>query len=186
MKQKRLGSMYRCEDGWNLIELKIREPAQLWNSMDPSPFRERDLDPDAAAWLVNALRELHEQHKVKIVVHLPDLADAQTATDIRDAIGNFFHYRATAAQFALRELLRLGRASLVTGLLFLAICTFLGMFVFTGYSIWQRLLHEGVLIMGWVALWRPLEILLYDWWPVLRDLRLYRRISEVPVEIRHS
>ena len=186
MKQKRLGSMYRCEDGWNLIELKIREPAQLWNAMDPSPFRERDLDPDAAPWLANALRELHEQRKVKIVVHLPALADEQTAADIRDAIGNFFHYRATAAQFALRELLRLGRASLVTGLLFLAICTFLGMFVFTGYSIWQRLLHEGVLIMGWVALWRPLEILLYDWWPVLRDLRLYRRISEVPVEIRHS
>ena len=106
MKQKRLGSMYRCEDGWNLIELKIREPAQLWNSMDPSPFRERDLDPDAAAWLVNALRELHEQRKVKIVVHLPALADEQTAADIRDAIGNFFHYRATAAQFALRELLR--------------------------------------------------------------------------------
>jgi len=40
--------------------------------------------------------------------------------------------------------------------------------------------------MGWVAMWKPLEILLYDWWPVLRDIRLYRRISELPVEVRHN
>ena len=185
MKQTRLGNLYRNEDGWNLVELKIREPAQLWNSMDPSPFRERDLDPQAAAWLVEALRELREQQKVKIIVHLPELADEKTAADIRDAISNYFHYRATAARAALRELLRLGRTSLIIGLLFLALCTFLGMFVFTGYSIWQRLLHEGVLIMGWVALWRPLEILLYDWWPVLSERRLYQRISALPVEIRH-
>jgi hypothetical protein len=178
--------VYRREDDWNLVELKISDPAQLLNSMDPSPFRERDLDPDAAAWLVDALRELREHRRVKIVVHLPGQPDAQTAADIRDAISHFFQYRATAAHFALREVLRLGRASLAVGLLFLAVCTFLWVFVFTGEGIWQRLLHEGALIMGWVAMWRPLEILLYDWWPVLRDLRLYRRISALPVEIRHA
>jgi hypothetical protein len=30
-----------------------------------------------------------------------------------------------------------------------------------------RVLQESLVIGGWVAMWRPLEILLYDWWPIL-------------------
>ena len=186
MKQHSMAGIYRREGDWNLVEMKISHPAQLFNSLDPSPFRERDLDPEAASWLVDALRELHEHRHVKVVVYLPGQADERTHAAVTDAIHNYFRYRETAARFSLRQVLRLGRASLVVGLLFLALCTFLWLFVFTGTGMTQRLLNEGALIMGWVAMWKPLEILLYDWWPVLRDVRLYRRISQLPVEVRHG
>jgi hypothetical protein len=45
------------------------------------------------------------------------------------------------------------------------------------------LVREGVLIGGWVAMWRPLEILLYAWWPIQRDARLYDRLGDMPVRI---
>jgi hypothetical protein len=34
-----------------------------------------------------------------------------------------------------------------------------------------------------VANWKPIEIFLYDWWPLLRRRNLYRRLSEASVEV---
>lgn len=186
MKKDMMHGVYRREGDWNLVEMKISHPAQLFNSLDPSPFRERDLDAEAAEWLVDALRELHGHRHVKIVVYLPGQADERTRVAVTDAIHNYFRYREVAARFSLRQVLRTGRTSLLVGLAFLAVCTALWLFAFTGDDLASRMLHEGVLIMGWVAMWKPLEILLYDWWPVLRDSRLYHRISTLPVEVRHG
>jgi hypothetical protein len=48
------------------------------------------------------------------------------------------------------------------------------------------LLREGLLIGGWVAMWRPLEIFLYGWWPIRADIQLYRRLSAMPVRIEYE
>lgn len=181
-----LTGIYRREGHWNLVEMKVSHPAQMFNSLDPSPFRERDLDAEAASYLADALRELHGHSHVKLVIYVPAPCDDNTRQAIVDAIHNYFRYRVQTARLQLREVLRLGRASLLVGLSFLAACTALWLFVFTGESLAERLLHEGALIMGWVAMWKPLEILLYDWWPVLRDARLYARLAELPVEVRIS
>ena len=34
------------------IELELHDMMQLFDSMDPSPFREKDLDPDAEEFIV--------------------------------------------------------------------------------------------------------------------------------------
>jgi hypothetical protein len=46
------------------------------------------------------------------------------------------------------------------------------------------LLRQSFLILGWVANWRPLEIFLYDWWPLARRRDMYRRLSAATVEIK--
>jgi len=50
----------------------------------------------------------------------------------------------------------------------------------------RQILREGLLITGWVAMWRPLEALLYDWWPLVQERRLRRRLREAPMEVRHG
>ena len=177
---------YRREGGWSLIELKLSHPAQLFNSLDPSPFRERDLDVEAADYIVDAVRELHGHNRLKLVFYFPGAVDDRTRATLADALANYFLYREQAARLSVRNILRLGRTSLLVGLLFLAACVGLAQLVFTGEDVTSKLLHEGFVIVGWVAMWRPLEILLYDWWPVLRDARLYRRIAAMPIELRTS
>jgi hypothetical protein len=49
-----------------------------------------------------------------------------------------------------------------------------------------RLVAEGIMIFGWVANWRPAEILLYDVWTARRRLDLYRRLADAQVELRPS
>lgn len=47
---------------------------------------------------------------------------------------------------------------------------------------YKRLAEESLLILGWVANWRPLEIFLYDWWPLAQRRDLYRQLSLAAVE----
>jgi len=35
-----------------------------------------------------------------------------------------------------------------------------------------------------MAMWRPMEIYLYDWWPLRRRQRILKKLSHMPVEVR--
>jgi hypothetical protein len=54
------------------IELRVNEIAQLFSTLDPFPFRERDLDEEAEEYIVSWARELSVDKPIKIVIHLPD------------------------------------------------------------------------------------------------------------------
>ena len=47
-----------------------------------------------------------------------------------------------------------------------------------------RVLEESLIIVGWVANWRPIEIYLYDWLPIRRRIRLFERIAAAKVEVK--
>jgi hypothetical protein len=77
-----------------------------------------------------------------------------------------------------------GRVSLVIGLVFLSACLVLGKVVLGNQpGAWALVAREGLTIVGWVAMWRPMQTYLYDWWPLLRRERIYQKLSHMPVEI---
>ena len=113
------------------------------------------------------------------------LPDEPTA--LGDAIRQFFWSRSEVSRRKLHQLFRIGRTSLFIGVLFLALSLALASMAeraLTGRL--GILLREGFLIVGWVALWRPLEIFLYDWWPIRADIRLASRLSALPVQIQYT
>jgi hypothetical protein len=169
------------------IELSVRDPAQLFDSLDPYPFRERDLDPDAEAFIIGWARELPRDHALRIVIHVSgSWTDPQIAQDTGGGIGRFFAHRAEAMTGELRELFRVGRISLLIGLSVLVLCVAAAQYVQTllpGAHL-ASIVSESLIILGWVANWRPLEIFLYDWWPLVRRRNLYRRLTEAPVDFR--
>jgi hypothetical protein len=46
---------------------------------------------------------------------------------------------------------------------------------------YAALIENSLVIGAWVALWRPLEIFLYDWWPIRAEARLFDRLSQMEV-----
>jgi hypothetical protein len=169
-----------------LIEVKLTELNQLFNSMDPSPFHERDLDHDAEEFIVSWAQEHPKQHDLKLVVHLarrPEgIADPQKLA--ADSVAHYFDYRAEMMLRELKRLLREGRASLLIGLVFLAACQVTATLMIPPSANWQTVAREGLTIIGWVAMWKPLDIYLYRWWPQLARRRLYQRLAQMPVEVR--
>ena len=172
-----------------LIEIHVAELRQLFNSIDPSPFSERDLDPRTADFIVGWAEEARREARLALMVHLDQPTGLpEEASLLGDAIRGFFGRRAVASRRSLRHLFRRGRISLLIGLLFLAATIAAGEMVQSalGERHLGLILRESVLIGGWVAMWRPLEVFLYDWWPIRAEIRVFDRLSKMPVSLGYS
>lgn len=180
MRGHRLG-VYRSERGTYLIEIRLRELRQLFNTLDPSPFHERDLDPAAEEYLVSAAREIGARPS-KLVLHLPAQTADEEAADAVMAIRHYFEYRSRHTRQQLRLLLWRGAISLLIGLTFLAACLLLRQLLVGLTDSGTTIVSEGLLILGWVAMWRPVEVFLYEWWPELGKRRLFDRIAHMQIE----
>ena len=168
------------------LELHVGEMRQLFNAMDPAPFRERDLDPNAEEYIVDWGREAPTGEPLGLVVHLSrEPATRENTTLLSDAVHSYFRQRAEATRRKLRQLFRVGRVSLAIGLAFLAGAIVIGEFIagLVGKTSYGGIIEETFVIGGWVALWRPLEIFLYDWWPIRAEAKLFDRLGEMDVRV---
>jgi hypothetical protein len=175
----------RCQ----VIEIRVAELRQLFNAIDPSPFRHRDLDPRAEEFIVDWARDLEMDRPWALVVHLDRGAGrADEAVVLREAIHEYFGQRAVSSARRLRQLFRRGRISLVIALVFLTVSIAVGDVVASDFGGGRlgEIVREGFLICGWVAMWRPLEVFLYDWWPIRAEGRLLQRLSTMPVRIEYE
>jgi hypothetical protein len=174
-----------------LVEIAVRVHAigQLFNSFDPSPFRDKDLDASVEEFLVGWVRELSPGTPFTIAIHLPAAEAAKPeAARVAEAFAHYFNYRADTAVHEWRELFRLGRRTLAIGVAVLISCLVASQVLsaLIPHRVVARIVEESLILVGWVANWRPIEIYLYDWIPIRRRIRLFRRIAAAPVEIKAS
>ena len=168
----------------NLIEVRLRELSQLFNSMDPSPFNDQDLDKAAEEFIVSWAGELPRKADLELVIHLVTPPPPDRLKGTEEAVRHYFASQAEVMKRDFRLLMRRGRLSMTIGLLFLAVCFALGEMVPRGsLAAWSEFVKLGLHIVGWVAMWRPLEIFLYDWWPIRSHQRLLERLARMKVRL---
>jgi hypothetical protein len=167
------------------IELRLREVAQLFNSMDPTPFHHKDLDPDAEEFIESWALGFPPDSRFHINIHVERLtAEGEPAALVTEAIHNFFDYKAELTGRELRQLMEQGRTSLVIGLAFLVLCLLVAdLIAKVAAGTFLNIVRESLTIGGWVAMWRPLQIFLYDWWPLTRRRRIYRSLGRAHVRV---
>jgi len=176
---------YRREGNTWQIDLRLEGLQQLANSMDPSPFPRRDLDPDAERYIVEAARELPVGEPWALTLWLPaGELQGEGAGRVGNTVRHYFQWEAESAQRRLREHLRAAWRSAFFGLAFLGLCMLVRGLVGPHGGLLAKTLDEGLLVIGWVALWRPLEMFLYDWWPLRREARLMGRLAWLQVVLR--
>ena len=167
------------------IELRLRDVAQLFNSMDPTPFHHKDLDPDAEEFIESWALEFPPDSRFHITIHVEQWpAEGDPTALVAEAVHNYFEYKSELVRRELKLLLRHGRDSLFIGLGFLALCLLaadsIGRYA-TGTSV--DILRESLTIGGWVGMWRPLEIFLYEWWPLINRRRTYRNLGHAHLRV---
>lgn len=169
-----------------LIEIRLHKVQQLFSSLDPAPFRERDLDPAAEAYMIYGVKDFPLGRPMKVVIHLPE---AELATpdiaNVPQAVRNYFDYRLVTTKSDLKGLLYNGWLTLLIALTFMGTCLVLLQMVdraFSGTA--ANIVKEGLQIMGWVAMWRPIHTFLYDWWPLVGKIRIFAKLRDMDVELR--
>ena len=171
------------------IELRMRAANQLFDPLDASSLTERDLNHRIEEFIVESMQELDAKEACEVVLHFDEprtIADEEQI--VERAIRGYFARRAKVLQLKLHRLIRRGSISLVIGLAFLGLFVLIARILvrFMGENAFTTLLTESLIIGGWVAMWRPLEIFLYDWWPILGERRLYDRVSRIPVRVAYD
>jgi hypothetical protein len=170
------------------IELNLRDIEQLFNTMDPSPFHEKDLDHDAEEFILSWAQEYHHREPVDLIVHLQKVADKGDPTLlITEAIHNYFGYRCRLNKLEFNRLMKQARTSLLVGICFLLAClASIQIFALRQPGALSNFLSEGLTIAGWVAMWKPLEIYLYDWWPLWKRGQVFEKLSQMHIEVRKA
>lgn len=169
-----------------LIELQVDRLEYLFDPFDPFPTPTRDLSRGAEDFIVGWARELPQNAAIRLRLHLRD--EEASTTDVvalKGAISRHFTYKADRVNGDQKELLAIGRMALLIGICVLGVCMVVRQIVLSvlpGSSI-SGVVGEGLVIVGWVANWRPIEIFLYDWWPMSRKRRLYERLAVAELEI---
>jgi hypothetical protein len=177
------------EQSPSVIEVRVERISQLFDTLDPFPFLERDMDEHAEEYIVGWAREFPRSQSIKIIVHTSETElQSEHAKQLGPALSRYFSYRAEVVGRDLNELFRIGRKSLLIGAVVLAACVLIARSAHAalGSGNASRFIEESLIILGWVANWKPIEIFLYDWWPLARRRDLYRRLARAKVALRSA
>jgi hypothetical protein len=168
-----------------VIEVHVPDLRHLFNAIDPSPFRERDLSPEAESFIVDWAETAPRHTALSLLVHADRWLGPDDESVLRNAVHEYFGHRAAEVRRRLSRLLAVGRTSLAIGIAFLAVVIAAGQTLekALGTGRLAEFLRESLLIGGWVVMWKPLEIFLYDWWPIRAEARLLERLSRMPTHL---
>lgn len=162
------------------IELRIQRLEQLFDSLDPAPFHAKALDRNAEAYLLESAGEHGARQPLNIAMHAPEeLADR--LDDIASAIHTHFTLAHQQAERRHRRRRRIGRIALSVGAATLITALLLRRWVESIGGTLGEVLAEGLLILAWVALWRPIETIGFDSWESREERRLLATLARVPV-----
>lgn len=168
------------------ISVRVNNLTQLFHSLDPSPFRDRDLTPQAEDFITNWARTAPKDAPLRLTISVPEEEiKLEHAEQTPRAVQKFFEIRADQARHDLSELFREGRRAALVGVPLLIACIVLSEYITSRVEepALIGVIGQSLLILGWVANWRPIQIFLYDWWPILRRRKFYERLSQAEVRI---
>lgn len=167
------------------LALRVYKVEQLFDAMDPSPFLNKDLNPEAERFIESWATGFSPSSTFHITVHIEQWPqEGDPGVVLSGAMRNHFAYKAERTRSDLGHFLWQGRISLVIGIVFVTLCLLaadaigkLGTHGSIGIA------RESLTIVGWVAMWRPMQIFLYDWWPLQRQIRMYEKLGDAKVRV---
>lgn len=170
--------------GTAAVSVHVREVAQLFNSLDPAPFWDRDLDRSAAEFIEDEFRDRQSAEIWHLHVHVHVHEGDTSPAYLQQAIESYYGRMANSARLAMREHFRLAQFALMGGVAIFLLS--MGARGILGNVLGRLpvLLDEGIIILAWLALWRPAEALIYGWIPLYRNRRLFEKLAGIKVFVR--
>ena len=179
---------YKHAQGKHWIEVRVKNALQLFDARDPAPFRERDLDADFVEYITASAREFSHSAPLRIVIYIQEGETITLTKDsIREAIHSYLAYRIDVQRSDLKRFARRAQWSLLIGLAMLALCLGIAQSMAVPNPPGAMgILREGVVIFGWVSIWKPIELVLFDWYPLYEQLRFYKKLLGTELDIRFT
>lgn len=183
MMEKNILDRYaRDDEGRIIIEIAADRVEDLYNDYQKSaPFLKRDLEQDLVDYIVESVSEIGSEYFI-LQFSITGIVDMEKISRVKMSVREYFHY---LKELELRELKRMFRTSLILFLIGIGVLSLLLWFNqqinIYDYMI-TRVLSEGLTVAAWVSLWEALATFLINWAPHRRQIKLYERIADAPVD----
>lgn len=182
------------EDGrGGTIRLALDHPDLLFTGPEPRPL-DGQHDDRAGIDVILAAMKLAWPPKDgrlrALAIELPSaFASDVTKERVCEAIAAYCDHQVALAATGVRLMTKERRRTWKVGGLFLLL--FLGLSLLVSRWGWlpatlQTLLQGSLVIAGWVGLWRPIELTLYEWWPERFRLGLHNHLKAMPVSVDYQ
>jgi hypothetical protein len=163
------------------IEIRVGDLAQLFDPLDPSPTHRRALARSVASYILARAEAQGGQEPLRLVVYGPESLRTQAA-EIVQGIQEHFRVAHAKGQRRFARRMRIGGVTLVGGLVVLALSVALRSLLRSAYpGSMADGIGEGLLILGWVAMWWPVHILLFEHFESHLDHAVLDRLARVQV-----
>lgn len=180
---------YRTSGDKSLIEVRVKNAQQLFDVRDPAPFRERDLDDDFVEYISTSVEEIGYNSNLKIVINISEKeSDSIEKIVIQEAIRAYLDYQIELKRLHLSKLFRTVRLFLFFGLISLFTCLFVARTIEKKFDpdSFFYVTREGFVILGWVAIWKPFELVLFDWYPVFDKIKFLKKLRDCEIDILYT
>jgi len=178
---------YRKRDSAYLIEIDLESPEKLYDRRDPSPIKGRDLNEELADYIFNSVSEIPLKYEVILKLSFNSEESSSYPSDkIRLSIHNYFKMEEHYQKLELRRTIKKGFKGLFVGLFFLFIAIFISHLLEAREHFILSFISEGLHVLGWVSMWHPMNIFLYEWWPIKDRIRLLEKTVRMQTEIRYA
>lgn len=169
----------------NSLDLALADLDDLFVARPADPLRGRFEDRSGIENLLDSVAPSRDLLHVRIALTRGDGGEA-TGEDIAEAIAGYADARLDRVATELARIRRLAFKELAFGLAFLAFCL-LASSLLAGVEITPDWLGdffvEGLIIIGWIALWHPVDMLFFERLPLIRQRRILHRLRGVQVEV---
>ena len=175
-------SRYRREDSQPILDIRVSNIERLFDNRDPAPFRERDLDPDLVEYVLLAGEDLYPYDSYKVVFWVETPCQPK---EIDDAFHAHFEYELERIDRQRSRHRRTGLVSLVFALVAIVALAGIAQLIGRLTQHWIAAgIKEGLIISSWVLMWKPIEVLVYDWIPWRRERKVIRKLLAMTLETR--
>lgn len=142
------------------IEVKINSYRDIFNDLDPSPLKKRDLDEQFIAYLDESSADIPLKYPIEICIHCPDRIKKEDMEGrIRLGVKRFYQYNFQKLKEEIKRLLVDALIYLIISIVSLSIFFYLSKKISSNY--FGDIIIEGFSIGGWVFLWEALALVAF-------------------------
>lgn len=164
------------------IEIRLERLEQLYDLLDPAPFRDKALDRAAEAYLLECAEDTPGDAPLRLRIRVPPALLPREA-EVVEAVHAHFGWLWERAERRRAARARMHRFAMLLGVVvLLAALGARGLFEAEAGGV-ADVLREGLLILGWVALWRPVEWVLFDTWEHRQRRSALKRLATAGVRL---
>lgn len=169
------------------IKIYLDEISHLFNSPEFDPFSDRPIFSSGLESAINEIKMARRKSRHRLVLFLPgEKINSDMEATMRKAMDNYCTHKLEESRREQMLLRWEGFEALQTGLIFMAICLFLSLSIREVQEIpayLRTFIGEGLSIVGWVSMWKPIDIFLYQWWPHWQSRFVFEKLKQAELLI---